>query len=283
MDSSTSQACQQQKRRRRRQPYHHPSIVRVVCVLILLLLRVTSFRATAWRFRWRRRGLVGDGLPQHRKNNHQSNNNNSESPFSSPKVELQQKDHQQQWFSWSVASAAAELAESTMEEAVGVWHEVWDQYLTPSVAVRSAIGRALQHCKAFLLYQPPVGLVTAWVVSRLVLTGRLFRRRNIAFSDDDTVEGELLLLGSSDTKNERLRGRSLLLDGDDQSYTTYGGIERIRQRLCLAAMQGLWLWHQRQPLPHQPNEKENRRCGLFVVLARFVSFCFALLSVVKVK
>lgn len=94
-------------------------------------------------------------------------------------------------------------------------------------------------------YEPPVGIVAVAVALRLVWTGRLFsfHSRKDAVS---SAEGMLRNAEGRKKNRERGRGRPFLqrgrpffLDPHDESYDTFGGVERIRRKLCWAALQGL--------------------------------------------
>ena len=86
--------------------------------------------------------------------------------------------------------------------------------------------------KHIFLYKPPVGIVTFVTFTRLIVTGRLFRL-------DTTKESEKALRRASDKKGDshkHHRGRSYILDRDDTEYQSFGGVERVRRRLCWAAL-----------------------------------------------
>jgi nuclear-control-of-ATPase protein 2 len=85
--------------------------------------------------------------------------------------------------------------------------------------------------KDIVLYKPPVGLVAIWTLSKLVLSGRLFRL-------DQGGESEKALQQATSNKRDRRRhrGRAFHLDKDDIKYQFFGGVERVRRRLCWAAL-----------------------------------------------
>ena len=85
--------------------------------------------------------------------------------------------------------------------------------------------------KGVVLYKPPVGIVVTWTLSKLVLSGRLFRL-------DQAGESEKALQQATSSKRDRRRhrGRSLDLDKDDTNYQSFGGVERVRRRLCWAVL-----------------------------------------------
>ena len=74
---------------------------------------------------------------------------------------------------------------------------------------------------SLVLYKPPVGIVGLLGFARLVWTGRLFGQEPPKQQPTATA----------------VRKKSLHLDPDDQAYQQYGGVERIRRKLCLAALQ----------------------------------------------
>jgi nuclear-control-of-ATPase protein 2 len=85
--------------------------------------------------------------------------------------------------------------------------------------------------KGIVLYKPPVGIVLIWTLSKLVLSGRLFRL-------DHAGESEKALQQATSSKLDprRHRGRSLDLDKDDIDYQSFGGVEHVRRRLCWAVL-----------------------------------------------
>lgn len=85
---------------------------------------------------------------------------------------------------------------------------------------------------ALILYKPPVGIVTLWTVTRLVTSGRLFRLYSAPKDPKATVEEAL-------SKQKGEQRRALLLDSDDVAYQMYGGVDRVRQQVCTAALHGV--------------------------------------------
>lgn len=99
-----------------------------------------------------------------------------------------------------------------------------------------------------LLYKPPVGIVTVWTMMQLISSGRIFRvyddnsRQNTA-NEHAAGDGENGATGEGVMKSEhrkskrrRNKGRALTLEERDQSYNYFGIVERVRGRLCSAAL-----------------------------------------------
>ncbi|CAB9496906.1 expressed unknown protein [Seminavis robusta] len=110
-----------------------------------------------------------------------------------------------------------------------------------------------QQIYAFIMYKPPVGMVTTYVLLQLVLSGRLFRAYNQLPSQG--VNGKYSNHGHPSrnqyynnglssimqqehrkSKRRRHKGRAFSLEERDQDYVSYGVMERIRGRLCVAAL-----------------------------------------------
>jgi nuclear control of ATPase protein 2 len=103
-----------------------------------------------------------------------------------------------------------------------------------------------------VLYKPPVGIVAAYTLTKLVTSGRLFQlgkfpldgstrgsddksKHNDPNSRDDT--SERAFHQASKSRLDRHSGRALDLDQDDMIYKQYGGIERVRRRLAWSALE----------------------------------------------
>jgi hypothetical protein len=96
-----------------------------------------------------------------------------------------------------------------------------------------------QQFVSVVLYHPPVGIVAVAAVSRLIWTGRIFRLYpKPAQSSKELVE-EDIQRESRKRDRERLSGRSYILDVDDNNYNAFGGVERVRRRLCVFALSHL--------------------------------------------
>eukprot|EP00977_Amphora_coffeiformis_P014355 scaffold3980_cov168-Amphora_coffeaeformis.AAC.2 len=87
---------------------------------------------------------------------------------------------------------------------------------------------------AIVLYKPPVGIVALFVTTRLVTSGRLFRLYAQSKDPKSSVEDALAKQYGRESEEGR---RALLLDPDDIAYQTYGGVDRVRQQVCAAALQ----------------------------------------------
>jgi hypothetical protein len=98
-----------------------------------------------------------------------------------------------------------------------------------------------EHISRIILYQPPLGIVTVIVVLRLVLSGRLFRWYTYYYNHDVNIEDRLFLqkIQQKDRSSQSCKRRSFVFNSDDASYSSYGGVERVRTRLCLAALQSV--------------------------------------------
>jgi nuclear control of ATPase protein 2 len=95
---------------------------------------------------------------------------------------------------------------------------------------------AARWAKGVILYQPPVGIITAWTVYHLVKSGRLF------WWKEDDQKGRLegasdLALSQKSSRLDRHFGRALDLDKDDLEYRNFGGVERVRRRLLWNALE----------------------------------------------
>ena len=90
----------------------------------------------------------------------------------------------------------------------------------------------LQQCYHILLYKPPVGIVTVLATARLILTGRIFR----LYQEETKMAAEGVLRLEETKKRHRKRRSALYLDADDRSYDSYGGVQQIRRKLCMSAL-----------------------------------------------
>jgi nuclear-control-of-ATPase protein 2 len=87
-----------------------------------------------------------------------------------------------------------------------------------------------------VLFHPPVGIIAVAAVTRLIWTGRIFRvYPKPPKSSKDSVE-EDIQRESRMRDRQRLSGRSFILDVDDGNYNAFGGVERVRRRLCVLAL-----------------------------------------------
>jgi nuclear-control-of-ATPase protein 2 len=92
--------------------------------------------------------------------------------------------------------------------------------------------------KSVILYQPPVGIVAAWTISRLVTSGRLFRWNRPQKGEDGRVgDASEQALAKKSSRLDRHFGRALDLDKDDLDYQKFGGVERVRRRLMWKALE----------------------------------------------
>ncbi|KAG7359478.1 ATP synthase regulation protein NCA2 [Nitzschia inconspicua] len=104
-----------------------------------------------------------------------------------------------------------------------------------------------------ILYKPPVGIVAAYTLTKLVTSGRLFQLQNFHLdgftrggSGDDKNNpndpnahdetSERALNKASKSRLDRHNCRALDLDRDDMVYKRFGGIERVRRRLAWSAL-----------------------------------------------
>ena len=106
-------------------------------------------------------------------------------------------------------------------------------FLPTSLSLPSTllIQQLSQRFLSLLLYKPPVGIVTVYTVTRLILSGRIFQM----YPEPKAIE-DILHKEASKTEGQKHQGRALYLDKDDQKYFKYGGIDPVRRRLCLAAL-----------------------------------------------
>jgi nuclear-control-of-ATPase protein 2 len=80
-----------------------------------------------------------------------------------------------------------------------------------------------------LFYKPPIGVVTLGTFYHWIKRYR--RRQQLTQNGEDTADDRRL------TFRRRHCGRAFTLDLDDQSYVLFGGIERVRSQLLVAAFQ----------------------------------------------
>ncbi|KAL3940528.1 MAG: hypothetical protein SGBAC_004956 [Bacillariaceae sp.] len=98
--------------------------------------------------------------------------------------------------------------------------------------VQGMLSQSKKTLAGILLYQPPVGIVAAWSISRLIRSGRLFRM----YSAPENSEQALI---SKASRLDYHTGRALDLDHDDEHYQKFGGVERVRRGLALRALMTL--------------------------------------------
>jgi len=216
-----------------------------VLLFLLLLLAHHHLEAfpvvTAWKFRLFRGNTKQQQQQQQPYQQQQA-----------PQQQAQQQQQQQQHAPPPTAATTLNLIRSlpsSMQEATQWWREkVSQSWQVPPVVTRT-FWTSWTKLKAALLYQPPVGFVTTVTISRLILSGRLFRIRQK--EPERSVEDEL-----SD-KDIASTGRSLLLDLDDAVYVAHGGIERVRRRLCEAAVNGLRTMLQQQQINKEEDDSSN--------------------------
>lgn len=97
---------------------------------------------------------------------------------------------------------------------------------------RFAVSQTTQTITNILLYQPPVGIVAVWTISRLIKSGRLFRLHHAPENSEQALVNKA-------SKLDYHTGRALDLDLDDEHYQKFGGVERVRRRLALRALMRL--------------------------------------------
>lgn len=89
-----------------------------------------------------------------------------------------------------------------------------------------------------LCYRPPVGIASIFVLLRFLARSKRYLYLNHD-ANNENVEDRLFLqkLQQRDKRYDNDRNhRSYLFSQDDVAYHTFGGIERIRTRLCLASL-----------------------------------------------
>jgi hypothetical protein len=118
------------------------------------------------------------------------------------------------------------------------------QHVTPMVS--TFLHRFYEHMLAVLLYKPPVGFVMLVTATRLVTSGRLFRLYEAPSSVEDQAQLQRRRRRDLDRPT-----RALTLDPQDTAYQTAGGVDPIRQKLCLAALSGSRTEHDRKE--HEPS------------------------------
>lgn len=95
--------------------------------------------------------------------------------------------------------------------------------------VQFAFSQTKERITSILLYQPPVGIVAVWAVSRLIKSGRLFHLYHVPENSEQVLVNKASRL-------DYHTGRALDLDLDDEHYQKFGGVERVRRRLALRAL-----------------------------------------------
>ncbi len=96
--------------------------------------------------------------------------------------------------------------------------------------------QAANWAKSIILYQPPVGIVTAWTVYHLLRSGRLFWW-NMDEKENRIGAASEQALSKKSSRLDRHFGRALDLDKDDVEYQKFGGVERVRRRLIWKALE----------------------------------------------
>lgn len=151
-----------------------------------------------------------------------------------------------------------------------LWEKYWQQF--QSSFLKEVIVSYPKQAAKFLwfnviLYKPPVGIVTAYTLTKLVTSGRLFQLQKILVegitggvsgenqnnpNDPNAREetSERALHQASKSRLDRHSGRALDLDQDDLIYKQYGGIERVRRRLAWSALDE-WKEEHADPRQHE--------------------------------
>ena len=171
----------------------------------------------------------------------------------------------------NVASAAAaadddsiitEASQAAVASATDPMAAERDGFVPPTIAdigLMDAVKSVYQRLKTIVIYKPPVGLVALLAAARLVVSGRIFRFYYQSFGGTKE-DVELLQQRQQEQyrkreRREKHRGRALTLDSDDASYSTFGGVERVRRRLCWAALSSVQLLRSSQ---HQQLQQEGQ-------------------------
>jgi nuclear-control-of-ATPase protein 2 len=168
----------------------------------------------------------------------------------------------------SVPTSPSPSSITTLEDLEEFLSKLWDKYSNQfqTSFLREVLVSYPKQALRFvwfnvILYKPPVGIVAAYTLTKLVTSGRLFQIQKNPFdalkgggkdgSDpnapkDDT--SERALHKASKSRLDRHNGRALDLDRDDMIYKQYGGIERVRRRLAWSALDE---WLEEHPNPIQ--------------------------------
>ena len=98
--------------------------------------------------------------------------------------------------------------------------------------------KTYQKMYSILLYKPPVGIVTVYTVVHLVMSGRIFRVYSNQHRNEKTaaVNDKMQDEHKPSKQRRRNKGRAWTLEERDQSYLSFGVMERVRGRLCSAAL-----------------------------------------------
>ena len=118
---------------------------------------------------------------------------------------------------------------SSSQSTVPTTHELNEMWLS---AVSDLLPYSMSKLRSLLLYKPPVGIVTVFVVWRLILSARLFRVTN-----GQSQEDEGYFLQPIPKRHRRYdKGFTVGLDSDDQHLLVHGGVEGVRRTLCLSIL-----------------------------------------------
>ena len=124
-----------------------------------------------------------------------------------------------------------------------------------------------------ITYKPPVGIVTLFTLTHLVVTGRLFQlypsktsgtsNNNNGQQQRLSIEAVLQKQQKQDRFNAKNKGRAYVLDVDDVNYQLLGGIDSIRQKLICAALLPYYKQQQehkqQQQQPQQQQQQEQQQ------------------------
>lgn len=132
-----------------------------------------------------------------------------------------------------LAEQGPQVVQELTDLVQGISRNVQQSTTSGSLFLPAAVVTSWERLQAILFYKPPVGIVSVVAIIRLVFSGRLFRL--YPAPPKNSVE-EALQQETRKRERERHRGRSLNLDADDVAYHHFGGVDRVRRRLCWAGL-----------------------------------------------
>lgn len=105
-----------------------------------------------------------------------------------------------------------------------------------NIPIPPVLQQVYEQLLAIVMYKPPMGIVALYTTTRLITSGRLFRLESRRQDPQASVEAALVKQQGRASDEGRM---ALMLDADDASYQAYGGIDRVRQQVCAAALLSL--------------------------------------------
>lgn len=191
---------------------------------------------------------------------HRGNNNDSDDGYKSDHIFLPNDDNDNFVTAPSISPTAIPETSNLDDSSPGNPHATASSHLdtaTPAASLLSILRQSFQIPIALIqklqeyydvgkeqiwtivCYHPPVGMVSIFLLLRFLVRTKRYLFVNHGENSNDNIEDRLFLqkLQQRDKRyyNDRNQ-RAYLFNQDDVAYHTYGGIERIRTRLCLASL-----------------------------------------------